>query len=261
MNEWNNLLFLNEADDEEEKKSKDDDKKEEDKKESEKKDDEKDSDDEYNDLMGDDDEYNDLMGDDDDVSDDSEDSDEGDYNTLLVVQTDSDSDSDGGLYEKAAKAAYAFVVISNNMKHVHLNVCGEKFEEVHRLCDELYNHFAYTADTYYELAAESPLITLDNPTRAKEHCEDISVEMEREYNFRQALEVITSNIDLGIKYLSDLRDASDTRKDIQSKVDEEIGYLNKQSRYFIRKRLCGYDSETVKDKVELESYDYYNDIL
>lgn len=246
---WDDLFFLNEADDEEEKKKNEDEKKE-------SKDDS--SDEDYNDLMNDDEDFDDSDIDDDlsDDSDDSSDDSDSDYNTLVVVKSDSDSDA-GTVYDKAAKAAYAYIVISNNMKHIHLNVCGRKFREIHEMCDSYYNHFSYMADYFYELAAESPLVTLDNPTRAKEHCEDIEVETEKEYDFKSALERVNNNIELAIKYISELRSASDMRTDVQSKVDEELGYLNKESRYFIRKRLI---EPTSEETIEMESYNY-NDLL
>ena len=276
MNEYNDLFFINEADDDEEKKKNDDKEKDDKKEEKEKKDskEKEDDDDDYNDLdlMGDDsdtdiddvddseesDDYNDLMDDDIDTSDNTDDSDSSDYNALLVVSDTDDKSSDNGdVYEKAAKAAYAYVVISNNMKHVHLNVCGRKFNEIHQMCDTYYNHFSDMADYFYELAAQSPLVTLDNPTRAKEHCEDIDVETEKEYDFKSALMCIDSNIKLAIKYISELRESSDMRTDVQSKVDDELGYLNKESRYFIRRRL---KEPMSSDNVEMEAYEY-NDLL
>ena len=241
---WDDLFFLNEADDEEEKKKNEDEKKE-------SKDDS--SDEDYNDLMNDDSDIDDDLSDD---SDDSSDDSDSDYNTL-VVKYDSEGSDTGTVYDKAAKAAYAYIVISNNMKHIHLNVCGRKFREIHEMCDSYYNHFSYMADYFYELAAESPLVTLDNPTRAKEHCEDIEVETEKEYDFKSALERVNNNIELAIKYISELRSDSGMRTDVQSKVDEELGYLNKESRYFIRKRLI---EPTSEETIEMESYNY-NDLL
>lgn len=257
MNDWNNLFFFNEADDEEEKKkNKEESDKDEEKKDSKKDEDkkEKDKSEEYNDLIDDkiedeseeksddEDEYNDLMDDDLDIDDESEDSTESDssedsdYNTLVVVKTGEDS-SDDSLYDSAAKVGYAFTVISNNMKHIHVNACGPNFNEIHSMTNELMYRFSSIADYYYELAAESPLTTLDNPIRAKEHCEDISVEVDKEYDFKKAFETITSNIESGIKYLGDLRSAANNRPDVLTRLDDELCYLNKQSRYFIRKRL------------------------
>lgn len=251
---WDDLFFLNESDDDEEKK------KNEDKKEKEDEKDDNSSDDDYNDLMDDEDlDDSDIDNDLSDDSDDSSDDSDSDYNTTLVVKSDSD-DSDTcacTVYDKAAKAAYAYIVISNNMKHIHLNICGRKFREIHEMCDSYYSHFSYMADYFYELAAESPLVTIDNPTRAKEHCEDIDVEIEKEYDFKSALERINVNIEHAIKYISELRSASDMRTDVQSKVDEELSYLNKESRYFIRKRLI---EPTSEENIEMESYNY-NDLF
>lgn len=254
---WNDLFFLNEADDDEEKKKNEDKKDDEEKKEKEKDDDS--SDEDYNDLMDDEEDFDDSDIDDDlsDDSDDSSDDSDSDYNTLVVVKSDSDGSDNGTVYDKAAKAAYAYIVISNNMKHIHLNVCGRKFREIHEMCDSYYSHFSFMADYFYELAAESPLVTLDNPTRAKEHCEDIEVETEKEYDFKSALERVNSNIESAIKYISELRSASDMRTDVQSKVDEELGYLNKESRYFIRRRL---KEPMSSDNVEMEAYEY-NDLF
>ena len=249
---WNDLFFLNEADDDEEKKKNDEEEKEKEK-------DDDSSDEDYNDLMDDEEDFDDSDIDDDlsDDSDDSSDDSDSDYNTLVVVKSDSDGSDNGTVYDKAAKAAYAYIVISNNMKHIHLNVCGRKFREIHEMCDSYYSHFSFMADYFYELAAESPLVTLDNPTRAKEHCEDIEVETEKEYDFKSALERVNSNIESAIKYISELRSASDMRTDVQSKVDEELGYLNKESRYFIRRRL---KEPMSSDNVEMEAYEY-NDLF
>lgn len=278
MNEWNNLFFLNEADDDEEKNK---DKKQEKSSKSENK--SKEEDDKYNDLMDDeddsmeddidldeekdtessdsDDDYNNLMDDESSESEDFDDDndfmkdddseDDSDYNTLVVIKTDGDKSEDTNVYEKAVKVAYVYTVIANNFKHIHLNASGTKFQEIHNMCDEYYHHFSNKSDFYYELAAESPFIALDNPTRAKEHCEDISVEMDKEYNFRKALETISTNFSSAIKYLDELREAANNlRPDIQSRVDDELSYINKQIKYFIRKKLSGEDNS-----IE-ESYNY-----
>lgn len=284
MSEWNDILVLTEADDEdkkeEEKKDEEkDDDKEEDKKESEKKeesdddkDDESSDDNDYNDILDDsdlsevdsdddiddldtdkdsdsdsDEEYNDLMdgedlGDsdsDDALSDDPEnpsDATDSDYNTLIVVK--SEENADGSVYDVAAKLGYTFTVIANNMKHIHLNACGRKFEELHEKCDDYYSYFARQADWCFELASESPLVKLDNPTRAKEHCEDVEVEQSDKYGFEDGFGAVLKNMDAAISNTNKLREASETlRKDVQSKCDDILQFLNKESKYFIRKRL------------------------
>ena len=286
-----NDFFLLEADDEakkEENEKKDEDKKDDEKKEkeSESKEDKKEEDDkssdeddsEYNDLMDDDnadsessddadidssdDEYNDLMDDDigdlsvdDDepVADDS--SDDGDYNALIVVKGgDSEGGASGSVYDALAKLGYLYVVISNNMKHIHLNCAGRKFDELHRQSEEYYYHFNEKADQYFELAAESPMIKLDNPTRSKEHVEDIDVESEENYTFETGISRMSNNLNKAIEYLKTTREkAGDDRTDIQSTLDEELTYLNKQYNFILRKKMI--NDDTVTSDIS-ESYNY-----
>ena len=285
------LDFFNEADDETKEEKKEDEKKE-DKKEEEKKDDDKKEDkkdeEEYNDLMDDDtdsssddtdsdvdntssdEDYNDLMDDDlsddftkdddDPIADDST-SDDGDYNTLIVVKGEDDGGL-GGVFEKIAKIGYAYTVISNNMKHIHLNACGKKFEEIHRTAETYYNHFNYFADSMFELASESPLIKLDNPTRAKEHAEGIEVEADTSYPFETAMARMSDNLNKAIECVKDARAAAgDSRTDIQSKLDEELSYLNKEFNYFLRKKMVADDIASTPiapsdDDIAMESYNW-----
>lgn len=271
---FNDLLFLNEADDDEEKKKNEDkeekdDKKEDknkedsDKKEAKKSDDSsKEDDSEYNDLMNNVDSSDDFSdsedftddSDDDLSSDSDEDDSNSEYNTLIVVDKSGDS-SDGccGVFEKAAKVGYAYTIIANNMKHIHLAACGDKFNEVHNKTENLYHHFSYAADNYFELALESPVTKLDNPTRAKEHCEDIPVEQSSEYGFEQAMETISSNIQFAITYIEELRKSADSRTDVQSTADEELRYLNKEKNFIIRNSL---KSPSMSSDVAMESYNW-----
>lgn len=276
------LDFFLEADDEESKKE-DEKKEKEDKKEEDKSSDEDDS--EYNDLMDDNtdselsddtdndssddgDEYNDLMDDDigdlsaDDgeepVADDSSD-DSDDYNTLIVVKGGDSGDGccEGGVYEKLVKLGYLFTVISNNMKHIHLNSAGQNFEEIHRQSEEYYHHFNWKSDQYFELAAESPMVKLDNPTRAKEHVEDIEVETEENYTFDKAISRMSANFNKAIEYVKCAREcAGNDRTDIQSTLDEELTYLNKQYNFILRKKMINDDTVTPMEPPVTESYNW-----
>lgn len=273
------LDFFNEADDETKEEKKEEDTKEEKKKDDDKKEDKKDEE-EYNDLMDDDtdsdvddtssdEDYNDLVDDDlsddftkddDPVADDST-SDGGDYNTLIVVKGEDDGGL-GGVFEKIAKIGYVYTVISNNMKHIHLNACGKKFEEIHRTAETYYNHFNYFADDMFELASESPLIKLDNPTRAKEHVEGIEVETDTSYPFETAMARMSDNLNKAIECVKDARaTAGDSRTDIQSKLDEELSYLNKEFNYFLRKKMVADDIAATPiapsdDDIAMESYNW-----
>ena len=205
-----------------------------------------------------DDVYNDITPE----SDDDSDNGSGDYNALIIVDGDDDSDDMGGdddLYSKSAKAAYAYICIANNMKHIHLNICGRKFQEIHSMCDDYYEHFSKFADAFYKLAAESPMTTLVNPTMAKDQCPDIQVESSSSYSFTSALTKINANIETAIRYISELRTASDSRPDVQSMVDYEANYLYKESRYSIRKRMT---DPVVSEEEEIENESYiYNSLF
>lgn len=282
------LDFFNEADDETKEEKKEDEKKEDTKEEEKKKDDDKKEDkkdeEEYNDLMDDDtdsssddidsdiddtssdEDYNDLVDDDlsDDFTKDDDDpvtDDSGDYNTLIVVKGEDDGGL-GGVFEKIAKIGYVYTVISNNMKHIHLNACGKKFEEIHRTAENYYHHFNYFADSMFELASESPLIKLDNPTRAKEHAEGIEVETDTSYPFETAMARMSDNLNKAIECVKDARAAAgDSRTDIQSKLDEELSYLNKEFNYFLRKKMVADDIAATPiapsdDDIAMESYNW-----
>lgn len=281
--DYNDLLL--EADDEAKEEEKKDEKKEDEKKDEDKKEESKDNDtessdkddSEYNDLMDDDvdsgidddidndDEYNDLMDDtetSDDISDDTDSTAEDsgdDYNTLIVVKTGEGETGEGSVYDKLAKLGYLYTIIANNMKHIHLNSAGRKFEEIHRQSEEYYNHFNYKCDQYFELAAESPITKLDNPTRAKEHVEDIDVESSENYTFESAVAAMSSNFNKAIDYLKSTRAAvSEDRTDIQSTLDEELTYLNKQYNFILRKKMISDDTVTpdVPSEAAMESYNW-----
>lgn len=252
MNEWNDLFALNEADDEEKEAKEEKNKKKEDKK-----------DNDYNDIIGDDDVIDNDDSNFDFSDDDSESSEEGedssdatddDYNTLIVAKVDGDTESEsttGSVYDVAAKLGYVFTVISNNMKHIHLNASGRKFKELHEKCDMYYHFFNQKADWAFELASESPLVKLDNPTRAKEHCEDVEVEQAAEYGFEDGFNAVLKNFDIAIENVNKLREAAEhIRPDVQSECDSLLTYLNKESKYFIRKRLATPGSDNVVSETE-----------
>ena len=223
------LKFFLESEDEEEKKTQETEDDKEEKKENDE-DKEKENDD-----------FNNFIDEEDDDSDD-DDSDDDDSD-------DDDSDEDNELFDKIAKAGYAYTLISNNMKYVHLNASGKKFREIHGMADNYHTHFRYMSDALFELASESPSIKLDNPTRSKEHCEDIEVETASIYDFNSAMKVFSNNLKLALEYIEEIREEASSRTDIQSKMDEETSYLNKELNYFIRKMMGTGDSV-------VESYNY-----
>lgn len=290
MFEYNDLFsYFNEADDEEEKKKNNDkdteDDKKEDKKSEDKKED-KDDDSNYNDLMdGDDDteddesedsaedsseDYNDLMSDDDtediptdDVATDS--SDDSEYNDLMGDSSES-SDSNGSccnVYEKALKVAYASTVVVSNLNYISFKVIGQGLGDTKRIIESLVWNIDNVSRTFYQFASESPLCEIDNPIRAKEHCEDVSVATEKEYEWREALEFIDKNINELLVYIKCLNDMPGLRKDIADACGCCIGTIERVSNNDIRKILAGKfsDTSTAVIAVKAESCNYYNDIF
>lgn len=263
MFEYNDLFsYFNEADDEEDKKS-------EDKKE------DKDDDSDYNDLMDSDndteddssEDYNDLMSDDseddiptDDVATDS--SDDSDYNDLMDDSSDSNS-SCCNVYEKALKAAYASTVVVSNLNYISFKVIGQGIDSTKRIIESLVWNIDNISRTFYQFASESPLCEIDNPIRAKEHCEDVSVAIEKEYEWREALEFIDKNINELLVYIKCLNDMPGLRKDIADACGCCIGTIERVSNNDIRKTLAGKssDTSTAVIAVKSESCDYYNDIF
>ena len=281
MFEYNDLFsYFNEADDEEEKKKNDDKDTEDGKKE------DKDDDSDYNDLMDSDkdteddesedsedssEDYNDLMSDDDtedDISTDdvaTDSSDDSDYNDLMDDSSGS-SDSDGSccnVYEKSLKAAYASTVVVSNLNYISFKVIGQGLGDTKRIIESLVWNIDNVSRTFYQFASESPLCEIDNPIRAKEHCEDVSVATEKEYEWRDALEFIDKNINELLVYIKCLNDMPGLRKDIADACGCCIGTIERVSNSDIRKILAGKfsDTSTALIAVKSESCDYYNDIF
>ena len=281
---WNDLFFLNESDDDEEKKKNDekkDEEKEDKKKEEEESEKKKDKDadddsDDFNDLnlMGDDDdiesdvddtdsEMNDLgLGDDDSsVSDDSSDNDS-EFNALLIVGDDDNSNeySSNGedpVYEKALKCAYATTIFMINLKYISINAVGERLEEIRRKCTDLYYSIDCFSSTLYSYASESMTIDIDNPIRAKEHCESMTIADKKQYDYFDALKMIDTNIGELLQYLKCLSGMSD-RKDITDGCNLIIGNLEKESKCTIKRILCGKSSSCFGDENKVATTEGYN---
>lgn len=280
---WNDLFFLNESDDDEEKKKNDekkDEEKEDKKKEEEESEKKKDKDtdddsDDFNDLnlMGDDDdiesdvddtdsEMNDLgLGDDSSVADDSSDNDS-EFNALLIVGDDDNSNEYSGngedpVYEKALKCAYATTIFMMNLKYIGINAVGERLEEIRRKCTDLYYSIECFSSTLYSYASESMTIDIDNPIRAKEHCESMTIADEKQYDYFDALKMIDTNISELLQYLKCLSGMSD-RKDITDSCNSIIGNLEKESRCTIKRVLCGKSSSCFGDENKVATTEGYN---
>ena len=155
MSDYNKYLFLesdDEDDDDEKDKKKDKDKKEKD----------------DNDYLSD---YKDNY---EDYDDDDSDDDSNDY--LGDSDDSSEEDGDGtGLFELITKCAYSYSVISANMKHIHLNTYGKKFDRIHSLADSYYKHFDSLVDFFLELSLEDTSTKIDNLANSAKHCPEITL--------------------------------------------------------------------------------------
>lgn len=224
----NDLFFLNESDDEEEKKKEYDDNE---------KDEAKNEDDEFNSLIDDNDEVDDI---------------------------DEDDNCCDDVYNKALKAAYAMTIFAMNIKYIHLNTVGDLYS-IGWLDNTKYTVESF-AQSLYELATESQSIDIDNPIHAKEHCENMSVASEKEYTISSAVKFIDKNIHELLDYLNCLRDALNTdveKRYLVNRCEQVIGDLAKCSNFYIRKMLAGEPTFTNNSKITSynnESYSY-NDLF
>ena len=227
-------LFL-EADDEEEDKKKHD--------EEEDKDDDKDMED--NDYLDDDhDKDDDEDMEDNDYLDDGDKEDDSfdDSNDYLGDSNDTGSDTglgeegSGDLSNKLAKVAYACCVVANNMKHVHLHIAGKKFDNIHSLSETYYQTIGYWVDSYAELALEDKSGKVDNLSNSAQHVAEISLETEDKYDYESACTAISSNLRQLLEILKNCRESASSRSDIESKIDDNLGYLNKELNYTMERR-------------------------
>lgn len=264
---WNDLFFLNESDDDEEKKKNDekkDEEEKEDKKEEEKSEKKKDKDDDdiESDVDDTDSEMNDLgLGSDDSSTADDISDNDSEFNALLVVGDSDNSDSCCGgeepVYEKALKCAYATTIFMMNLKYIGINAVGERLEEIRRKCTDLYYSIECFSSTLYSYASESMSIDIDNPIRAKEHCESMTIADEKQYDYFDALRMIDTNIGELLQYLKCLSGMSD-RKDITDGCNLIIGNLEKESRCTIKRVLCGKSSSCFGDENKVATTEGYN---
>ena len=226
-------LFL-EADDEEEDKKKHDEDDDKDMEDNDYLDDDHDKDDDDEDDKDDDMEDNDYLDDGNNKEDDSSD----DSNDYLGDSDDTGlgEEGSGDLFNKLAKVAYACCVVANNMKHVHLRIAGKKFDNIHSLSETYYQTIGYWVDSYAELALEDKSGKVDNLSNSAQHVAEINIETEDKYDYESACTVISSNLRQLIEILKNCRESASSRSDIESKIDDNLGYLNKELNYTMERR-------------------------
>lgn len=224
--------------------------------------DEKDLDTEKDDEKDEDEKKDSKESDDDGTDNDYLDSEESDFDDEESEDTDSDMDNDylgdssdesepgmgdedtgcSDLFNKISKCAYAATVVSNNLFHIHLHVSGKKFDRIHRLSEEMYRTIQFWVDRFSEWALEDKNNKLDNQSNAAQYVAEITLETEDDYNYESSCTAITTNLKHMLECIKCARSCSDSRTDIQSKIDEYIGYLNKEINYFMERRMSTNES-------------------
>ena len=144
-----------------------------------------------------------------------------------------------------------------NLKYIGINAVGERLEEIRRKCTDLYYSIECFSSTLYSYASESMTIDIDNPIRAKEHCESMTIADEKQYDYFDALKMIDTNISELLQYLKCLSGMSD-RKDITDSCNSIIGNLEKESRCTIKRVLCGKSSSCFGDENKVATTEGYN---
>lgn len=242
---YNFFLESDDEDDEDEDKDKDDDDDFDEKDKDDEKNDDEDEEDSSNDYLGDTSDDGDSDFDDEPSSDDDlEDSGDDIGNDYLGGDTSEDSDTgmgeegsdDNGLFNKVAKCAYASVVVSNNMKHVHLHISGKMFDRTHGLSQDYYDAISGWTDDLCELALEDKATKIDNLSNSAQYVAEITLETEEYYNYDAACTAMTANLRHMIECVKCVRCCCESRTDIQSKFDEYILYLNKQINFLMERR-------------------------
>ena len=225
---WNYKYIVLESDDEE-KKDKEDDKKDDDKDETTSKDNKKDSDDDdkekeskkkKDDDDDDDDDEKKKEDHDDDDSEDSEkkknklkydidldDDDAEDYTSddfdsddqednELQLSISGDPDIDNAEPEPVSEdhphiiAAYAIAILRNNFLHIKTHYIGSLIrEDIRRYFYDIEDMVGCVADF-----CSDENINLDNLSNAKDHCAQLPIEKELQYNDQQACNAVVSNI-------------------------------------------------------------------
>ena len=223
-------LFL-ESDDEDDEDEKDKDYDED--KDDDDDDDKDDSDSTDNDYLGEDE-------DDEDKSSDSDDDTSSDNDYLGDSGEDYSSTDEGdnsSLFNKVAKIVYAMVVVSNNFFHIHTHCKGKKFNDIHKFAEECRDDITSKIDDYAEIALQDSSIKLDNFCNAARYVPEITPCEEEVYDYTTAMTAMSDNYKRLIDIAKDARACSESRTDIQSKIDDFLGYLNKQVKYLIERRL------------------------
>ena len=160
------------------------------------------------------------------------------------------------------------VLLTNDLKYIHINGCGNHFDRIHSITDEYYWRSNGESDYLMELCMENS-INIINPTLANTYLKDWKPECDHNYTFETAMVKIKEKITLYIESLEMLRDSM-TQSDTQSWLDDTIRYWKKESGYKMERRMTpkiniqqfidkGSDTITMNFVKNLQSQDNFLD--
>lgn len=146
---------------------------------------------------------------------------------------DDECEEEFNMYECLEALGFIFMMASNDIHTIHINACGENFQELHETADELYKLLNEYSDTCLEICCEDGHY-IHNLNDAKElldwECCDCS---ERPFTLKvgiQAIIDVLHDVTISIAELY-----PDCPSDIQSTMDEWSRTLNSKMNYFLNR--------------------------
>ena len=137
------------------------------------------------------------------------------------------------MYECLEALGFIFMMASNDIHTIHVNACGENFQELHETADELYKLLNEYSDTCLEMCCEDGHY-IHNLNDAKDlldwECCDCS---EKPFTLKvgiQAIIDVLHDVTISIAELY-----PDCPSDIQSTMDEWTRTLNSKMNYFLNR--------------------------
>ena len=132
------------------------------------------------------------------------------------------------------KAAAIALLAGNDFWLMHICSKDSDFDKSHQLTGQYYERLSVEADMLMELAMEQNQPVF-NPTDALNIVENWSPERRAAYDYGTIVDVSKSIILQYISALRELRNSTD-RTDIESRVDDILGYWEKELNYKLARR-------------------------
>ena len=138
-------------------------------------------------------------------------------------------------YSNYTIMVYTAQVIANDMKYLHWNCCGPKFDIIHGITEEYYNKLSSDVDILAELALEQPGVTLTNPSNMASKINWHAEDDKNKFSDREVFDRIQNLLTIYIDALQHNYDTFDTN--IQSELDTMIRFWTKELKYKTIRRL------------------------